>query len=88
MAGKTLTLRVSAALSRKLERLARKTKRSKSLLATEAISNYVELGTWHIAQIEKGLAEARSGAPGVPHAAVQRWVRSWGTDKELPRPKP
>ncbi len=41
---------------------------------------------WQIDEIKRGLDEARSGTPGVPHEEVEKWVRSWGTDHELPRP--
>lgn len=33
-----------------------------------------------------GIAQFRAGL-GVSHAKVVEWVRSWGTDHELPRPK-
>ena len=41
-----------------------------------------------LARIKAALAEARSGAPGVPHSEVARWVESWGTEHERRRPKP
>ena len=42
----------------------------------------------YVARIQAALAEARSGAPGVPHAEVIRWIESWGTEHERRRPKP
>ncbi|MBV9014810.1 MAG: hypothetical protein JO213_08745 [Alphaproteobacteria bacterium] len=50
------------------------------------MASYVEMNTWHTARIKKALAEARSGAPGVPHNEVVRWVESWGTENERPKP--
>ena len=47
-----------------------------------------DVNSWQIEQVKKGLEEARSGSPGVPHEKVEAWVRSWGTDKELARPGP
>jgi predicted transcriptional regulator len=41
-----------------------------------------------VARVRNALAEVKAGKPGVPHADVVRWVASWGTDKELQRPKP
>ena len=41
-----------------------------------------------VARIKEALDEARSGALGVPHEEVARWMESWGTDHELPRPSP
>src|SRR5882724_6939665 len=81
-----MTVRLAPEVSEKLEALARDTKRSKSYLASEAIASYVDRNGWQIEEIKKGLDEARSGTPGVPHEEVEKWVRSWGTDHELPRP--
>ena len=81
-----MTVRLTPEVSEKLDALARDTKRSKSYLASEAISSYVDRNAWQIEEIKKGLDDARSGAPGVPHENVEKWVRSWGTDRELPRP--
>jgi predicted transcriptional regulator len=81
-----MTVRLTPELSEKLEAIARDTKRSKSYLASEAIASYVDRNAWQIEEIKKGLEEARSGTPGVPHDEVEKWVRSWDTDHELPRP--
>src|SRR3954447_7767090 len=82
-----MTVRLTPELSEKLDALARDTKRSKSFLATEAIASYIDRNAWQVAEIRKGLEEARSGAPGLPHDEVETWVRSWDSDHELPRPK-
>jgi predicted transcriptional regulator len=37
--------------------------------------------------IEEGMADIRAGRV-VEHAAVVAWMKSWGTGKELPMPKP
>jgi predicted transcriptional regulator len=82
----TLTVRLSPETSEKLEALARDTKRSKTDLANEAIACFVDRNAWQIEEINRALAEAKSGTPGVPHDAVEKWVRSWDADHELPRP--
>jgi RHH-type transcriptional regulator, rel operon repressor / antitoxin RelB len=84
----TMTVRLTPELSEKLDALARDAKRSKSYLAGEAIAAYVEMNAWQIARIKEALDEARSGASGVSHEEVVRWMESWGTDHELPRPSP
>jgi RHH-type rel operon transcriptional repressor/antitoxin RelB len=84
----TMTVRLTPELSDKLETLARDTKRSKSYLASEAIASYVEMNAWQVARIKAALAEARSGAPGVPHEDVVRWIESWGAENEHGRPRP
>ncbi len=80
--------RVSPELKKKLKVLAKQTDRSESYLAAQAIAAYVEVNAWQVEQIKKGVEEGRSGAPGVPHEKVEAWVRSWGTHRELKRPKP
>ncbi len=72
-----MTVRLTPELSEKLEVLARDTKRSKSYLASEAIASYVDRDAWQVARIKEALAEAKSGAPGVPHAEVVKWMESW-----------
>lgn len=40
---------------------------------------------WKLAQIQAGLAESEAGET-VPHEKVVDWLRSWGTENELPPP--
>ena len=84
----TMTVRITPAVSAKLRALARDTKRSKSYLASEAIASYVEQNAWQIEEIKQGLEEAKSDAPGVSHAQVEKWVRSWATKRKVRRPRP
>jgi predicted transcriptional regulator len=86
--GTTMTVRLKPEVKDKLDALARDTKRSQSLLANEAIERYVDLNEWQVAHIRAALAEDEAGGPGVPHEEVVRWIESWGTDCELPRPEP
>jgi predicted transcriptional regulator len=65
-ASTTMTIRLSAELKDKLERLALDARRSKSFLAAEALSAYVEREQAIISGIQRGLAEARAGL-FVPH---------------------
>jgi RHH-type rel operon transcriptional repressor/antitoxin RelB len=84
----TMTVRLTPEVRERLDALARHTKRSKSYLASEAIESYVALNAWQVAHIKEALAEDEAGGPGVPHDDVMRWMGSWGTDHQLPRPKP
>jgi RHH-type transcriptional regulator, rel operon repressor / antitoxin RelB len=84
----TMTVRLKPEVKDKLDALARDTRRSKSCLASEAIETYVNLNAWQVAHIKAALAEDEEGGPGVPHEEVMRWMQSWGTDQELPRPEP
>ena len=80
--------RVSPELKAKLRTLAKNTDRSESYLVAQAIAEYVELNAWQVREIKQRLDEAKAGAPGVSHERVVEWLRSWGTDHELPPPKP
>jgi predicted transcriptional regulator len=62
----TMTIRVSVETKRKLERIAADTRRSKSFLAGEAVSAYVDRELEIIAGIKRGLADVEAGRV-VPH---------------------
>ena len=70
-----ITTRINAALSARLEALARSTKRSRSFLAAEAIAAYVELNEWQIDEITAGLAELDSGEELSEKKAEERYSR-------------
>ncbi len=79
----TFTVQVPVELKQRLEKLARKTARSKSSLAADAIARYLETQEQRSASIRRGLADAEAGRV-VPNEKVEAWLDSWGTDKELP----
>ena len=83
----TLTLTLNDDLRARLERLAHNADRSMDEVAVEAIETYLDLDDRQVEEIEKAIAEADAGGPFVPHEEVEAWVRSWGTDAELPRPE-
>jgi RHH-type transcriptional regulator, rel operon repressor / antitoxin RelB len=81
--------RVNPKLKRRLQALAKSTKRSESYLAAEAIAQYVSLNEWQVARIKASYDEwSASGTPSIPHEEVARWLSGWGTDEERPPPKP
>jgi len=83
----TVTVRLPAAVKQKLEALATSTNRSKSWLAAQAISAYVEEQSWQIQQIEDAIAIAdNEKAVWVDGEAVDGWLNSWGTDTEKSAP--
>ena len=55
------TLRLNEATLDALDRLAEKTERSRSWLATKAIEDYIALNAWQIGKIEAGIAAADCG---------------------------
>jgi predicted transcriptional regulator len=83
MSSTTFTVRVSSSVKSRLERLAKNTGRSRSYLAAEALSEYLDVNEWQIAGIRKAVTSLDRGE-GVPHADVTAWIESWGEKKERP----
>lgn len=65
----TMTIRVSPELKERLGRLARDTRRSRSFLAAEAVSAYVERELAITEGIQAGLRDVEAGDT-VPHDAA------------------
>jgi RHH-type transcriptional regulator, rel operon repressor / antitoxin RelB len=70
---------------RALTRLARSTDRSRSFLAAEAISEYLNVNEWQVAGIKRAIASLDRGE-GVSNAVVKDWVASWRSNDEKPTP--
>lgn len=70
----TMTIRVSPETKSKLERIAADTRRSKSFLAAEAVSAYVERELEIIDGIKRGMADVAAGRV-VPHEQVMADAR-------------
>lgn len=73
-----VTVRLGLDLDGRLDRLAQRTRRSKSWLAGEAIADYVERNAWQIAEIEAGLAELDAGDGIDEPEAERRFARLIG----------
>ena len=56
-----VTVRIDQTLNRRLEALARATKRSKSYLAAEALQSYVESEADFVAAVQEGLSDLDAG---------------------------
>ncbi|MDP1644230.1 MAG: ribbon-helix-helix domain-containing protein [Thiobacillus sp.] len=61
MATAVLTLRIPEEIKAKLDKLAQAIHRSKSFLAEEAITRYIDLEAWQIGEIEQAIQEADHG---------------------------
>jgi len=76
MATTTLSIRIPVETRAQLDRLAEATGRSRSFLAAEALSTYLEREAWQVAEIEAGLREADAGdfaADEEVQETVERW---------------
>jgi predicted transcriptional regulator len=71
----TLTVRVSPQVKKRLGRLAAHTKRTKSYLAGEAISDFVDREPAIVEGIERGLEDMHAGRV-VPHKTAMRRLRA------------
>ena len=60
-ASTTLTLRMRGSTKAKLDELAQHTRRSKSFLANDAITRYVERELEVVASIKRGMADMKAG---------------------------
>ena len=85
-ASTTLTVRLSPQLKRRLDRLAKATKRSKSFLTLNAIESFVDLNEWQVSAIRDGIKSADAGDL-VEHEQVEAWLSTWGTKREAQPPK-
>jgi predicted transcriptional regulator len=75
MSSTTLTVRVSPELKKRLGRLANHTKRTKSYLAGEAITDFVERELAIVEGIKRGLDDMHAGRV-VPHKVAMRRLRA------------
>ena len=73
----TTTIRLENQIKNRLDALAEATQRSKSFLAAEAITVYVESNEWQIGDIQAALLEADAG-DFAPDGDVADLARKWG----------
>src|SRR3954449_9475579 len=73
----TLSIRIDSATKKRLDALSKRSKRSKSFLAAEAITAYVDSEEWQIGEIQAAVSELDAGK-GVSHEKITGWLNSWG----------
>ena len=84
----TVAVRTTPETKEQLETLARNMGRSTNNVINEALSAYVAENAWQVEAIREAVEQADAGGPFISQEAVERWMRSWGTDQELPMPEP
>jgi RHH-type rel operon transcriptional repressor/antitoxin RelB len=86
MTSTTFTLRVDASVKKRYEKLAKSTGRSRSFLAAEALSEYLDVNEWQVAGVKQAIASLDRG-DSIAHQQVKDWVASWDKKREQPVPK-
>jgi predicted transcriptional regulator len=83
------TVRLQPEVETGLEVMAAKLRRSKSWLINQALREYLERQELEQTRWQETLKAMESAAQGrvVSGEAVHAWLRSWGTEGELPPPK-
>jgi len=82
----TLSIRIDTETKKRLDALSKRSGRSKSFLAAEAIAAYVDVEEWQLGEIQQGIAELESGKQ-VSHDRVTKWLSTWGRRGETKAPK-
>ncbi len=86
MSTETLSIRLDEEVKRRLENIATITRRSRSFLAAEAITRYVDQEIQQLAEIEAGLTELDSGQ-GIPGEKARRQLREHSQRQSRRKPK-
>lgn len=84
-----LGVRLGESLESRLAELAEKTQRSKSYLAKEALTRYIEEEERKQRENELALArwqEYQETGETVSNDTMMEWLESWGTEQEKPCP--
>lgn len=70
-----------------MERIAKLTRRSRSFIVNEAMEVYMRDRIAYLEEIEEAMKEVHSGY-GHSSEQIHAWMKSWGTENELPVPSP
>jgi predicted transcriptional regulator len=84
------SIRLQPELEEPLEALSKKLDRSKNYLINQALKEFIaqqELAEKRWQETLPALESVKAGRT-IPADKVFEWMRSWGTDNELPKPKP
>ena len=84
------SVRIQSELSDRLEKVAGKLHRSKSSIINQAMEEFLDSQEMEEARWQEtldALASVREGRL-VSADATHAWLESWGTESELPAPKP
>ena len=83
----TLTIQMTEQSLARLQALAAQTGQSPADVAGEAVEAYLDLQEWQVAAIGEALEASAAGEQPIEHERMAAWLRSWGTENELPPPE-
>ena len=86
MSSTTFTVRIDPGVKKRMDKLAKRTGRSRSYLATEALNEYLDVNDWQVDGIKRAVASLDRGV-GIQHEDVKEWIDSWGHKRERQAPK-
>ncbi|MGI2031146.1 CopG family ribbon-helix-helix protein [Rhizobium panacihumi] len=86
MTSHIMSLQISEEMKTRLDELSAATQRPASVLVEDALATYLDEQENERRYIEAAVERADHG-DFVSHAAVEKWLRSWGTLDELPAPE-
>ncbi len=78
---KLISFRADKEIDRLLDQLVEATDRPKTWHIKEALRKYLDLHSWQVGEIRKGLEDVESGRLS-DNDEVSRWLSSWGGDNE------
>jgi predicted transcriptional regulator len=82
----TFSIRLKPETKKRLAKLAKASGRSSNFLISDAVNSYVADQERMMAEIRAADRQVKSGHY-IKHEDMKAWLLSWGTDRELPRPK-
>lgn len=81
------SVNIPSGLKASLERLAERRNINEADLVNEALTRYIDEETDYSGAIDEALKESEDGV-FVSGSKVIEWMKSWGTENELPMPEP
>ena len=78
-----VTIRISAGKVEDLDELAAATDRTRAWHVEQALDAYLDLQSWQVRHIAKGLAQLEAGK-GIPQEEIEAELDTWGDDEAGP----
>ena len=82
----SLSIELAPELNDRLAAVATRLDRPKSWVVEQAVREFLDVQSWHLAAIAEGIRDADAGRV-MPHDEVVAWVESWGRPVEKPMPE-